>query len=122
MLKVIYYYYFHSIMSYGIIFWGHSAGSMRHPITTTLHFRITGHQKLIPEHSRKRNQNNHKKRAKTEQYRPPNTAELLQLYDVITKQNYFTNNNDIIIQHDGLAMGAPSFSLIAKIFLQHIEH
>jgi len=29
MLKVIYYSYFHSIMSYGIIFWGHSAGGMR---------------------------------------------------------------------------------------------
>jgi hypothetical protein len=29
MLKVIYYSYFHSIMSYGIIFWGHSAGGMK---------------------------------------------------------------------------------------------
>jgi hypothetical protein len=29
MLKVIYYSYFHSIMSYGIIFWGHCAGGMR---------------------------------------------------------------------------------------------
>ena len=29
MLKVIYYSYLHSIMSYGIIFWGHSAGGMR---------------------------------------------------------------------------------------------
>jgi hypothetical protein len=29
MLKVIYYSYFHSIMSYGIIFWGHSASSVR---------------------------------------------------------------------------------------------
>jgi hypothetical protein len=29
MLKVICYSYFHSIMSYGIIFWGHSAGSIR---------------------------------------------------------------------------------------------
>ena len=29
MLKVIYYSYFHSIMSYGIIFWGHSASSLR---------------------------------------------------------------------------------------------
>jgi len=28
MLKVIYYSYFHSIMSYGIIFWGHSVGGM----------------------------------------------------------------------------------------------
>jgi hypothetical protein len=29
MLKVIYYFYFHSIMSYGLIFWGHSEGGMR---------------------------------------------------------------------------------------------
>jgi hypothetical protein len=29
MLKVIYYSYFHSITSYGIIFWGHSVGGMR---------------------------------------------------------------------------------------------
>jgi hypothetical protein len=33
-----------------------------------------------------------------------------------------SNNNDIIIQHDGLAMGAPSSGLIAEIFLQHMEH
>jgi hypothetical protein len=41
--------------------------------------------------------------------------ELLKWYDVITKQNYFTNNQDIVI--DGLAMGAPSSGIIAKIFL-----
>jgi hypothetical protein len=29
MLKAIYYSYFNSMMSYGIIFWGHSAGSIR---------------------------------------------------------------------------------------------
>jgi hypothetical protein len=29
MLKVIYYSYFESIISYGIIFWGHCAGGMR---------------------------------------------------------------------------------------------
>jgi hypothetical protein len=33
MLKVIYYSYFHTIMSYGIIFWGHSAGGMSLHIT-----------------------------------------------------------------------------------------
>jgi len=53
---------------------------------------------------------------------PQTQQELLQWYDVITKQNYFINNNDIIIQHDGLAMGAPSSGLIAEIFLQHMEH
>jgi hypothetical protein len=42
--------------------------------------------------------------------------ELLNRYDVITKQNYFINNNDIITQNDGLAMGAPSSGIIAEIF------
>ena len=45
--------------------------------------------------------------------------ELLNWYGVITKQNYFTSNNDIIIQNDGLAIGAPSSGIIAEIFIQH---
>ena len=53
---------------------------------------------------------------------PQIQQELLHWYDIITKQNYFTSNNEIIIQQDGLAMGAPSSGLIAEIFLQHIEH
>ena len=54
---------------------------------------------------------------------PPRTQqELLKWYDVITKQNYFTQKEQIVVQHDGLAMGAPSSGLIAEIFLQHIEH
>ena len=47
--------------------------------------------------------------------------ELLNWYDVITKHNYFINNNDIITQKDGLAMGAPSSGIIAQIFIQHAE-
>jgi DNA-directed RNA polymerase subunit H (RpoH/RPB5) len=50
------------------------------------------------------------------------TQELLKWYDVTRKQNYFINNNDIIIQNDGLAMGAPSSNIIAEMFLQHIEN
>ena len=38
------------------------------------------------------------------------------------QENYFTNNKDIIIQHDGLAVGAPSSSIIAEIFLQYTEN
>jgi hypothetical protein len=53
---------------------------------------------------------------------PQTQQEILKWYDVITKQNYFAHNKDIVIQHDSLAMGAPSSGLIAKIFLQHIEH
>jgi len=44
----------------------------------------------------------------------PNTkSEMLNVYEVITKQNYFTNNENIILQEDGLAMGAPSSSIIS---------
>jgi hypothetical protein len=43
-------------------------------------------------------------------------------YDVITYQNYFSNNGEILIQEDSLAMGAPTSSLLAEFFLQHLEH
>jgi len=53
---------------------------------------------------------------------PQTQKELLKWYDVITGQNYFTHNRDIIFQYDGLAMGAPSSGLIAEIIIRHIEH
>jgi hypothetical protein len=53
---------------------------------------------------------------------PQTQQELLSWYGVIIKQNYFTHDNQIIFQHDGVAMGAPSSGLITEIFLQHIEH
>jgi len=51
-----------------------------------------------------------------------NKTKLLNWYAVTPKQNYFINNNDLIIQNDGLAMGAPSSSIIAEMFLQHTEN
>jgi len=53
---------------------------------------------------------------------PQTQQEILKWYDIITKQNYFAHNKDIVIQYDSLAMGAPSSGLIVEIFLQHIEH
>jgi hypothetical protein len=53
---------------------------------------------------------------------PMITLELLNCYDTITTQNYFRHNNNIQIQREGLAMGAPSSGIISEIFLQHIEH
>jgi hypothetical protein len=47
--------------------------------------------------------------------------ELLTCYDTITKQNYFTNKNDIIIRNEGLAMGAPSYGILSETFLQNKE-
>jgi len=52
---------------------------------------------------------------------PQAQQEILKWYDIITRQNYFTHNNDIISQYNGLAMGAQSSGLIAEMFLQHTE-
>jgi len=49
------------------------------------------------------------------------STELLNWYEIITQQNYFTNDGEVYIQEDGLAMGAPSSSIISEIFLQNIE-
>ena len=46
---------------------------------------------------------------------------LLNWYDAITKQNYISNNGKILIQQDGLAMGAPTSGKIAEFFLQSLE-
>jgi hypothetical protein len=48
-------------------------------------------------------------------------SEMLNWYEVITKQNYFMNNEYIILQEDGLAMGAPSSSIISELFLQYLS-
>ena len=53
---------------------------------------------------------------------PKTQKELIMWYDVITRQNYYIHNRDIISQHDGLAMGVPSSGLIAEFFLQHTEN
>jgi hypothetical protein len=52
---------------------------------------------------------------------PQAKNEILNWYEIITKQNYFMNNNNIVLQEDGLAMGAPSSSIISEIFLQHLQ-
>jgi hypothetical protein len=43
--------------------------------------------------------------------------ELLTCYYTITKQNYFTNKNNIVIQNDELAMDVPSSGILSEIFL-----
>jgi hypothetical protein len=47
--------------------------------------------------------------------------ELLNWYDTITNQKYFSNSGKIHIQKEGLAMGASTSGIIAKFFLQHLE-
>jgi len=58
---------------------------------------------------------------KRELVNPQAQQEIIKWYDIITRQNYFTHNNDTVTQYDGLAMGAPSSGLIAELFLQHTE-
>jgi len=43
------------------------------------------------------------------------------LYEIITKQNYFHNNDKIITQTDRLAKGVPSSGILSEIFIQLIE-
>jgi len=52
---------------------------------------------------------------------PDTKSEMLNWYEVITKQNYFKNNENILLQEDGLAMGTPSSSIISELFLQYLE-
>jgi hypothetical protein len=47
--------------------------------------------------------------------------EILTIYDLIVKQNYFLHNKKFWQQKTGLAMGAPSSALLSEIFLQYIE-
>jgi hypothetical protein len=49
---------------------------------------------------------------------PNEIQEILNWYDIINQQNYFTFNKTIYTQTDGLAMGTPSSSIISEIFLQ----
>jgi len=53
---------------------------------------------------------------------PQTRDELIKWYDTITKQNYLSNNGKIMIQKEGLAMGAPTSGLIAEFFLQNLEN
>jgi len=45
------------------------------------------------------------------------SLEILNCYEVTTKQNYFAHGDRIITQTDGLAKGAPSSGIISKVFL-----
>jgi hypothetical protein len=48
--------------------------------------------------------------------------EMQLLIDTIIKQNYFEHNSTYYMQSDGLAMGAPTSSLLLEIFIQCLEH
>jgi hypothetical protein len=72
----------------------------------------------IPIHDTKAILANILKHSKTD---PQTLKELLMWYDTITRQNYFTHNNNIMTQRDGLAMCAPSSGLIPHKPLKHVH-
>jgi hypothetical protein len=49
------------------------------------------------------------------------TEELIKITCTILAQNYFTLHNRHYSQNSGLAMGAPSSSILSEIFLQYLE-
>jgi hypothetical protein len=47
---------------------------------------------------------------------------ILTLVQVVLNQNYFRHENELFQQIEGLAMGAPTSSLLSEVFLQSLEH
>jgi hypothetical protein len=48
--------------------------------------------------------------------------ELIKLVRIMIKQNYFQFQNQIFRQNKGLAMGAPSSSILSEVYLQCVEY
>jgi hypothetical protein len=44
------------------------------------------------------------------------------LLNIILEQNYIEDDGKWYKENDGLAMGAPTSAILAKVFLQHLEH
>jgi hypothetical protein len=47
---------------------------------------------------------------------------IISLMKVVLSQNYFQHESNIFMQTEGLAMGAPTSSILSEIFLQFLEH
>jgi coproporphyrinogen III oxidase-like Fe-S oxidoreductase len=59
----------------------------------------------------------------TKEENPPAIIwEINTIIKLILEQNYFQHNNQYYKQKEGLAMGAPSFSILSEINLQFIDH
>jgi hypothetical protein len=48
--------------------------------------------------------------------------DILKLLKVVTDQNYFQFMDKTYVQHDGLAIGAPTSSILSEFYLQHLEN
>ena len=47
--------------------------------------------------------------------------EIIKICNILTKQNYFQYEDLQYIQEDGLAMGAPTSSILSEIYLQYVK-
>jgi hypothetical protein len=50
------------------------------------------------------------------------TKELITITQAVNEQNYFTFQNKDYHQNNGLAMGAPSSTILSEIYIQYLEH
>jgi hypothetical protein len=48
--------------------------------------------------------------------------DILKLLKVVIDQNYFQFMDQTYVKHDGLAMGAPTSSVLSEFYLQHLEN
>jgi hypothetical protein len=48
--------------------------------------------------------------------------DILKITQVIVEQNYFRFQDTINVQNEGLAMGAPTSSILSEVYLQYIEN
>jgi hypothetical protein len=48
--------------------------------------------------------------------------EILNLLNVILEQNYIQINEQYYLQNEGLAMGAPTSTLLSEVYRQHLQH
>lgn len=49
-------------------------------------------------------------------------VEIINLLNTILEQNYFEHNGNWYKQNDGLALGAPTSTILTETFVQHLEH
>jgi hypothetical protein len=46
----------------------------------------------------------------------------MNILGIVLEQNYFQTDQEYYKQNDGLAMGASTSSVLAEIYIQHMEH
>jgi hypothetical protein len=47
---------------------------------------------------------------------------ILSLVQIVLRQNYFQHGKELFQQKEGLAMGAPTSSILSEVYLQNLEH